>query len=230
MKKNIIIILALLSLGAVEANAQSLLDAVKKVTSSSSSSSSSTSKALGGIGELVSGLLGQKKVTAKNLAGTWTYKQPAVVFESEDILTSVAAKATKTTLEKKLQTYLDKIGFTADKIKMTFNEDSTGTITYNSKNIPMRWSVSETELTINLGSGKVSKLMRTSDKQSGFTMNCKITSGTLQLSFKADKLAQFLTKVVSFAGKSSGNSSLASVTSLVNKVDGMYLGLILEKE
>lgn len=232
MKKIIVILLSVFALGTMESNAQGLLDAVKKVTGSSSKSGSTSSTAgnvLGGLGDLVSGLLGQKKVNADNLVGTWTYKQPAVVFESEDMLTNVAAKATKTSIEKKMQDYLNKIGFTEGKVKITFNADSTGTVAYSKKNIPFHWSVEDTDLTIHLGSGKISKLTKSSSKYSSFKVNCKITSNKMQLSFKADKLAEFLTKVVSFAGKSSGSSTLSSVTSLVNKVDGMYLGLTLEK-
>lgn len=232
MKKNIIILLSLLTLGVAEAQAQSLLDKLKSTVTSGStegSTSSSSSSVLGTIGNIVTGILGQSNVSANSLVGTWTYKQPAVVFNSEDMLTNVAAKATQSSIEKKLQTYLDKIGFTEGKVSFTFNNDNTGNITYASKTIPVTWSVSGTDLTLSLSGGRQSKYLSSAKKYTSFTMNCKITLNTMQLSFKADKLAQFLSKVVSSAGSSTGNSTLSSVASVVNKVDGMYLGLTLTK-
>ena len=60
-------------------------------------------------------------------------------------------------------------------------------------------------------------------------MNCKVGIGSLQLSFKADKLLQFISKVVSVAGSATNNSTISTIAGLANKVDGMYLGLTLEK-
>ena len=51
----------------------------------------------------------------------------------------------------------------------------------------------------------------------------------MQLSFKADKLAEFISKVITAVGSVSSNSTLSSVASMVNKVDGMYLGLTFKK-
>lgn len=239
MKKTILILTAMLAIGTAQSNAQNILDVLKGLGSSSNteqtdstkSTSTSTSNVLGGLGNLVAGLLGTDKVNQKSIVGTWNYAKPAVVFESEDLLTNVGGMAAGKAVEEKLQTYLDKIGFTAGKVKMTFNEDGTGKITYGSKNIPFQWSVADSDLTINLASGTLSMFTSSSNlsKYTSFKMNCKVNLTNIQLSFKADKLLQFISKVVSAAGSATNNSTISTITGLANKVDGMYLGLTLEK-
>lgn len=239
MKKTILILTAMLAIGTAQSNAQNILDVLKGLGSSSKteqtdstkSTSTSTSNVLGGLGNLVAGLLGTDKVNQKSIVGTWNYAKPAVVFESEDLLTNVGGMAAGKAVEEKLQTYLDKIGFTAGKVKMTFNEDGTGKITYGSKNISFQWSVADSDLTINLASGTLSMFTSSNNlsKYTSFKMNCKVNLTNIQLSFKADKLLQFISKVVSAAGTATNNSTISTITGLANKVDGMYLGLTLEK-
>ena len=239
MKKTILILTAMLAIGTAQSNAQNILDVLKSLGSSSNteqtdstkSTSTSTSNVLGGLGNLVAGLLGTDKVNQKSIVGTWNYAKPAVVFESEDLLTNVGGMAAGKAVEEKLQTYLDKIGFTAGKVKMTFNEDGTGKITYGSKNISFQWSVADSDLTINLASGTLSMFTSSNNlsKYTSFKMNCKVNLTNIQLSFKADKLLQFISKVVSAAGTATNNSTISTITGLANKVDGMYLGLTLEK-
>ena len=239
MKKTILILTAMLAIGTAQSNAQNIFDVLKSLGSSSNteqtdstkSTSTSTSNVLGGLGNLVAGLLGTDKVNQKSIVGTWNYAKPAVVFESEDLLTNVGGMAAGKAVEEKLQTYLNKIGFTAGKVKMTFNEDGTGKITYGSKNIPFQWSVADSDLTINLASGTLSMFTSSNNlsKYTSFKMNCKVNLTNIQLSFKADKLLQFISKVVSAAGSATNNSTISTITGLANKVDGMYLGLTLEK-
>ena len=78
----------------VHTNAQSLKDIL----------SSSTVK------DAVTSLTGGKSVTSANLSGTWNYVNPAVLLEGDNALKNVAAGAASGEIEKKLQSYCDKIG------------------------------------------------------------------------------------------------------------------------
>ena len=238
MKKTLFAFLAALSIGAMETQAQGLLDLFKKTTNTEQDSKLATDQkaqnalsGLSGLGDFVAGLLGKDQVSKNSLIGTWNYTRPAVVFESENMLTNVGGMAAGKAAEDKLQTYLDKIGFTAGKVKMTFNEDGTGKVTYGSKNISFQWSVTDSDLTINLASSTLSKFTSGSNlsKYTSFKMNCKVNLTNIQLSFKADKLLDFISKVVSAAGTAANNSTISTIAGLANKVDGMYLGLTLEK-
>ncbi len=238
MKKTILIVMAMLCIGATQSRAQNLLDLLKGVSSTvntqkndSTKSSSSASNVLGTLGNVVAGLLGTNTVNSRSLVGTWTYQQPAIVFESENLLTNVGGMAAGQAAEKKLQTYLDKIGFTAGKVQITFNEDGTGSVAFKNKNIPFQWTVKDADLTINLGTSVLSQLTSNNklSKYTTFKINCKLGLTDMQLSFKADKLAEFISKVTTAVGSVSSNSTLSSVASMVNKVDGMYLGLTFKK-
>ncbi|MBO5706937.1 MAG: DUF4923 family protein [Bacteroidaceae bacterium] len=235
MKKTLFILMAMFALCTTQSHAQNILDLLKglssKQTESQPDSTKSTNNTLSELGDFVAGLLGQGKINGYNLIGTWSYTEPAVVFESENMLTNVGGVAAGKAAQKKLQTYLDKIGFTAGKVKITFKEDSTGTVTYGTKDIPFKWSIQDSDLTINLAGNSLSKYTSSLNlsKFTSFKMNCKLGIGSMQLSFKADKLLDFISKILSIAGNSSNNSTINTIVSLANNVDGMYLGLTLEK-
>lgn len=233
MKKTLILLVAALALAAPKSHAQNVLDLLKKGSSSSTTDSGNSggSNALSGLGDFVAGLLGTGKVNANTLVGTWNYKQPAIAFESKNMLTNVGSMAAGKAAEQKLQTYLDKIGFTAGKVSFTFNQDGTGQVIYSGKKLPFQWSIENSDLTINLAGKTVSQLTsgKSLGKYTSFKMNCKVTLNNMQLAFKADKLAEFLGKVVSAAGNATNNSTISSVAGLASKVDGMYIGLTLNK-
>ncbi|MBR5466279.1 MAG: DUF4923 family protein [Bacteroidaceae bacterium] len=199
--------------------------------SESTDSTTSKSSIIEGIGNFVVGLLGTDKVSSNSLYGTWNYKQPAITFESENILTNLGGMAASQTVEKKLQTYLDKIGFTAGTLQMTFNEDGSGSLSFKKKNIPFQWSVQDSDLTINVAGSALSKLTSSSklSKYTSFKINCKVNLTDMQLSFKADKFAQFIQKIISAIGSKSDSATISSVAGIVNKIEGMYLGLTFGK-
>lgn len=250
MKKTLIILSAMLCMSIQGTQAQGLFDVLKKVaqstaeqagTTDSTSQSSTDSKAagvLGGLGDFLAGVLGTDKVNANKVVGTWTYKQPAIVFGSDNVLANVGAMAAGKAAEAKLQKALDKIGFTAGKVKIDFKEDGTGTVTYAKKDVPFQWSVEGSDMTLQLGDGTLSQLASSfkktsssskASKYSSFKVNCKMGLNTMQLSFKADKMMAFVNKIISAGGKATSNSTISSIAGLANKVDDMYLGLTLEK-
>ena len=53
-------------------------------------------------------LIGTQTVTAKQLVGTWTYQQPALVFESNNLLNQVASSRLFSFLRKSCCSYLIK--------------------------------------------------------------------------------------------------------------------------
>ena len=71
------------------ANAQ-LGGLLKNMATSAASSAATTVTGSSAVGDVVANLLGTATVSENTLVGTWTYSQPAVVFESEDVLKNVA--------------------------------------------------------------------------------------------------------------------------------------------
>ena len=59
------------------------------------------SKAVGSAKDNIqAAFIGTQSVTAKQLVGTWTYQQPALVFESNNLVSQVGATALSENTEK----------------------------------------------------------------------------------------------------------------------------------
>lgn len=199
-------------------NAQSILDGLKNAASSAvnSAANKSGNSGLSTLAGVVTGILGTSKVSQSSLVGTWTYSEPCLVAESNDILSNVAATAAATKAQKSLNSGLQKAGITAGKMKLNFKQDNTVAITVGSKTVNGTYAVSGSDLTITLKTIKKS-----------FKMNCKLSSGNLQLSMNATKLLNFVNAVAAQAATAS--TSLAAVSSTLKNVNGLYAGLQFTK-
>lgn len=214
MKK--FIILAVMAVTVNTANAQ-LGDLLKNVATSAASSAATAATGSSTVGNIVANLLGTATVNENTLVGTWTYSQPAVVFESEEVLKNIASTAASAKIEKTLQNQLNKLGFTPGKISITFNKDKTGSLTYNAntnKSLPFTWSVNGHDLSLRLGGQLISQLSKE------FILNVKITGNTLQVAADASKLMELVQQILG-----NTNSTLSVISSMIKNVNGLYLGL-----
>ena len=166
---------------------------------------------------VVGNLLGTNKVSEKSLVGTWSYNQPCVAFESENVLATVGSSMVSTKVEKTMQNGLTKVGFTSGKVVMTLKEDKTGIIKYNGKAVDVNWAVDGTNLKLTF------PLLN-----KGVTMNAKLSGSELQVAMKSDKLLTLLNAITEKAGTVS--SSLGTLNTLTKNVKGMYMGLKFTKK
>lgn len=95
------------------------------VSSSSSSSKNSTGNVLGNI---ISSVTGSATTTQANLVGSWSYNEPAVQFESKNLLTQAGGSVAATTVENKLTSLYKMVGIRSGRINFTF--DNSGNVTY----------------------------------------------------------------------------------------------------
>ena len=229
MKKIVLAIAAMALTGSIETQAQDILGTLKSaVGTAASKSGNSTVAAIGN-------LLGTSSVSAADLVGTWNYSQPAVAFESKNVLTNVGTAAASSAIEKKLATYLTKAGFTKGKVQIILNEDKkNGYVVYNKAKIPVNWSVSGSDLTLKVGTSSVNEGLVSSTKLANLTkyntfkMNVKKSGSELQVAMKADKLMSLLQSIMSAAGKAD-TSATNAISGLTKSIDGMYLGLKMSK-
>lgn len=220
MKKTLLkgAVLSIMLMAGSGANAQSIGSILSGVlgNKSNSSSSSSSSSTTGSILSALTTVFSSSKVATKDkIVGTWVYTEPAVVFESDNVLSSLGGKLASSTIEKKLKTQLEKYGFKKGKVKMTFDKDGnftqtmlgktlTGTYTLEDKNVVLKYS------------GKVSQIVGTT----------QLSDNDLLIVMDASKLLKY----VNVLGKVAGNSTLKTASSLLSNMDGMECGLKLEKE
>lgn len=201
--------------GSLQADAQ-LKNLLKNVAGEAVNSATGNSTAGDVLGGLASKLLGTDKLNADNLQGTWTYSEPCVAFESESLLTSVGSSLASKKVETTLAKQMTRLGFTAGKMTLTLNADSTGTVNLNGKDVKVTWSVSETDLILTFPLTKKS-----------VHMNAKLSGKSLQLAMSTDKLLTLATAITEKA--STVNSTLGTVNSLMKNIKGMYVGLKFTK-
>lgn len=166
------------------------------------------------VSNVLGALVGNKEVSQESLVGTWTYNEPAIAFQSENIANQVGGALAAAQAEKKLGTALSKYGVTAGKVQLTFNEDGTYTCVIGKKKVSGKYTLSGSTLSL-------TKLGIKSVKT-----NVKITGNELQLTADASKLLALVQSLGNVAGS---NSSLSTLTSLMSGFDGVNLGLKLTK-
>ena len=170
--------------------------------------------------DAVTSVTGGKKLTVENLAGTWTYTNPAVQLEGDNALKNVAGSVAAGELEKKLKTYCAKVGIVEGMFNYVFNSDSTFTNALKKKTLKGTYSINQDEKTVELKYALGGKL-----KVMTLTAHVVISGDELSLLFNADKLLDFLSKISSI----SDNTTLKMVNKLASEYDGMMLGFELKK-
>ena len=170
----------------------------------------STSDVVSGLTSIFSS---SKQATEKTIIGTWVYEEPAIVLQSDNVLTSAAAKLAAKKAETKLQEQLNKIGIKKGALTLTFNSDGTFSETFGSKSVSGTWSI------------KNSKLIMKHTVRST-TLTTQVSGKELMFVTDASKLL----KLFQALGSNSTNSSISTVTSLMKKVKGMQCGITLVKK
>ena len=99
MKKNIIKYapMALMLMSGASANA--LIDLGNILGGLSGNSGSTTGNVISSLTSIFSS---DKQATANNIVGTWSYDSPAIVFDSDDLLTKTGAALAASKIETKL--------------------------------------------------------------------------------------------------------------------------------
>lgn len=202
------------------ANAQDILggilSAVKsKATSqdtSSQSGSSTTSNILSGLTTIFQN---SKVATADKIVGTWVYEEPAVVFESSNVLKKAGGSLVSSAIEKQLSSTLSKYGITPGKMKMTFSKDGTFTQVLSKKTVKGTYTIDGKSVKLTYAGG-VQQLLGTT----------QLDGNSLLIVMDASKLLKF----ASVLGSLSKNSMLNSATSLLGSMDGMECGVRLAKQ
>jgi hypothetical protein len=153
------------------------------------------------------------------MVGTWNYSSPAVCFKSDNLLKKAGGSAVASTIENKLAPYYKKSGI--EKLVLTISSDGSFTMKFG------KGSVSGT---ITEGSdGIMTFKFKALSKYNITSMNAYVTmSGTsaMSLTFDVSKLSS----LVKMAGSVSGNSTIQSVSSLLDSYDGICAGFKLTKQ
>lgn len=228
MKKFILSLAALFIFTAPDIKAEpdirDLLGGLSGLAGSSSSSSSdgTQSDALtDALGGLISGLLGDGQLSEADLAGVYKYKEPAITFQSDNLLQKAGGAAMAATIVSKLSPYYEKAGM--QNLVVTLTPEKTFEFAINSMKLSGTFERDSTQTSSNLfifnfqalgtvGIGKI-----TGDVQK--------SGNGLILTFDASKLLTLLNTVASLTGK----QTLQTAANFLNSYDGLNCGFSLTK-
>ncbi len=190
--------------------------------STSGSTSTAGSDVVSAGTSILENLLGSllsNTLTEQSFVGTWTYQEPQVRFESENLLSQAGGTVVASSIEKSLDKYLSKVGIAKASTTYTFNSDKTFTIVTKGRTISSgTYSYDRSTKTLNLN-GTLGLM----------NQSCTVgLDGTnLCLLYDADKLLTAMNGVGQLLGKSSALGSIASVFG--QNYNGMKVGFSLKK-
>lgn len=172
-------------------------------------SSSATDK----LSDVASIFSSDKQASASKIVGNWSYSEPAIVFESNNLLTKAGAGIAANKIEDKMQEYLTKYGIAPGTLKITFAKNGTFTETMGKKTIKGKWAVKDSKLNITYGT--------------------KVIPITTQLSGKKLMFVTDATKLldlIKLLSSKSSNSSMQTVSTLMKSINGMQAGVTFVKK
>ena len=183
----------------------------------SGANAGTTGGAASALGSVLTNLLGgSSAVTASDLQGTWTYRKADCVFETNNLLLKAGGEVAATKIESQLESQLSKVGITPGACTFSFNSNGTYTATIGQYNLSGNYTLNSSANTITMtylaGLGRISpRIVK--------------TGSSISLLFEGDKLLSMVQKV----GKLSSNSTVSSLSTLLNSYDGMLVGMQLSK-
>ena len=183
----------------------------------SGANAGTTGGAASALGSVLTNLLGgSSAVTASDLQGTWIYRKADCVFETQNLLLKAGGEMAATKIESQLESQLGKVGITPGACSFTFNSDGTYVATIGQYNLTGNYTLNTKSNTLTMtylaGIGRISpKVVK--------------TGASISLLFEGDKLLSMVQKV----GKLTSNSTVSSLSSLINSYDGMLVGMQLSK-
>lgn len=205
---------------------QELLNSLKKDKGAEGSdtgdnnSESNPLDALLGIGNAL-GIIPSKTVDVEYLTGEWKYKNAAVAFKSDNFLAKAGGVAAAAKIESELEPYYKRLGL--NKMTLTVEADST---------FVMKLSKAKLTGTITTeGERDNSKLMfnfKLFGKVPVGTMQAYVnaeSNSTMSITFDVSKLLTILEKVAGITG----NSTLTTLSKLMNNYEGMTAGFKMTK-
>lgn len=213
MKRIISLLIIAIALNANAFDLKSLLSGASK---SDTASTSSTSSKLGALGSMLGGLIASDNLSTSDLVGTWKYASPAVSFKSDNFLQKAGGAAAAVAVENKLEPYYSKIGFTA--LVLTVEADSTFTMKFKRATLTGSISREGDNFIFNIKIGNKISLGK-------MTAYITKTGSSIDLTFDVTKLVAIMQKVASI----SGNTTISTVSELLNSYDGICAGYTLNK-
>ncbi len=168
------------------------------------------------LGNLAKEAIGEVTTTQNSIIGTWIYSAPAIQMDSDDALAGLGSRVASSSIVDKLSPIYEKMGL--NESTFTFSADSTYSTQMSKLKTDGSYTFDAQTKTVKL------------ETKVGVTVTAKVvTAGdSMTLLFNADKLMGALKAITGYVGNM--NTKFASISSLLDKYDGLLVGFELTKQ
>lgn len=168
--------------------------------------------------KILGSVLGQfySTTTKSALVGSWVYEEPAIQFESENLLNKAGGLVASQAVADNLTPYFEKLGFKAGKIGLDLREDNTCTYTIGNKTYQGTYDFDDQNKKLTLKTPLVPLP----------AAYLSIAGDQMAMTFESSKLLT----LVQAAGLVSNQSSVTAVSNLANSYDGMKTGFTFTRK
>lgn len=207
--------LSIVMLGMImgqSANAQGLGSLLNKAVGAVTNATGD-SQAGNVISDLISKYTGDLTTTEDALIGTWSYADPKVQFESENLLAEAGGSSIASKVENKLSIAFKTIGMGPGKLKFTFAKEGKVSYSFSGRQYEGTYTFDSKNKTVSLEIPKIKKSL---------TAYVTISGNKMSLCFDSSKAMTLFTNLASnFSDK---------VASIAGNYNGMKTGFQFTKE
>ena len=168
--------------------------------------------------KILGSVLGQfyDTTTKKALVGTWAYEEPAIQFESENLLKQAGGVVASQNVADNLVPYYEKLGFKPDNIILELRKDNTCTYTLGGQSFEGTYDFDEETKKLTL-------------RTTYFPLPAaylSIVNDQMAMTYDSSKLLSLVQAVALV----SNQSSLNAVSKLADSYDGMKTGFTFARK
>jgi len=167
--------------------------------------------------KIIGSVLGQfyDTTTKKALVGSWVYEEPAIQFESQNLLDKAGGVVASQNVADNITPYFEMIGLKTGGIALDLREDNTCTITLGGQTIDGTYEFDDETKKLSLKAGFIPLP----------AAYLSIVNNQMAMTYDSSMLLNLI-KVI---GSTSNQSTFSSVASLADSYDGMKTGFTFMK-
>ncbi len=168
--------------------------------------------------KIIGSVIGQfyDTTTKKALVGTWAYEEPAIQFESQNLLDLAGGVVASQNVADNIKPYFEALGFKSGGLSIDLRKDNTCTYTIGDKSFEGTYDFDDQTKKLSLKAGIIPLP----------PAYLSIVNNQMAVTYDSSLLLNLI-KAVSLAAPSQSN--LASVSKLANSYDGMKTGFTFTK-
>ena len=167
--------------------------------------------------KILGSVLGQfyDTTTKTALVGKWSYDEPAIQFESENLLKKAGGAVASQGVADKLVPYFEKVGFKQGSLALELREDNTCTYTIGGNSFDGTYEFNDAEKKLTL-------------KTPLFPLPAaylSVVGDQMAMTFDSSKLLS----LVQIVGQVTNQPSLSAISNLAESYDGMKTGFTFKR-